>query len=82
MNNTYSFFSQAYWCESLSEELDIWYDNVEHEPENGINWEFEWEAMDSLGNDLKSKMSDKEQAEVEKTIKDYLLTASSDRDYG
>ena len=68
----FSFFSQAYWCDSLSEELEIWYDNIEHEPENGINWEFEWEAIDENGKDRKDEMSAKEYNEVEKVIRDYI----------
>ena len=70
--NHFSFFSQTYWCDSLSEELEIWYDNIEHEPENGINWEFEWEAIDYNGKDRKDEMSAKEYNEVEKVIRDYI----------
>jgi hypothetical protein len=70
--NYFSFFSQTYWCDSLSEELEIWYDNIEHEPENGINWEFEWEAIDENGKDRKDDMSAKEYNEVEKVIRDYI----------
>ena len=80
--NHFSFFSQTYWCDSLSEELDIWYDNVENEPENGINWEFEWEALDDNGKDRKDEMSAKEYNEVEKTIRDYVSDpANRDDDY-
>ena len=68
----FSFFSQTYWCDSLSEELEIWYDNIEHEPENGINWEFEWEAINDNGKDRKDDMSAKEYNEVEKVIRDYI----------
>lgn len=70
--NHFSFFSQTYWCDSLSKELEIWYDNIEHEPENGINWEFEWEAIDENGKDRKDEMSAKEYNEVEKVIRDYI----------
>lgn len=78
----FSFFSQAYWCDSLSEELEIWYDNIEHEPENGINWEFEWEAIDENGKDRKDEMSAKEYNEVEKVIRDYISDpANRDDDY-
>ena len=70
--NTFSYFSETYWCDSLSEELEIWYDNIEHEPENGINWEFEWEALDDNGKDRKDDMSAKEYNEVEKVIRDYI----------
>jgi hypothetical protein len=70
--NTFSYFSETYWCDSLSEELEIWYDNIEHEPENGINWEFEWEALDDNGKDRKDDMSAKEYNEVEKAIRDYI----------
>ena len=80
--NHFSFFSQTYWCDSLSEELEIWYDNVENEPENGINWEFEWEALDDNGKDRKDEMSAKEYNEVEKTIRDYVSDpVNRDDDY-
>ena len=80
--NHFSFFSQAYWCDSLNEELEIWYDNVENEPENGINWEFEWEALDDNGKDRKDEMSAKEYNEVEKTIRDYVSDpVNRDDDY-
>ena len=80
--NHFSFFSQTYWCDSLGEELEIWYDNVEHEPENGINWEFEWEAIDSKGNDRKDDLSAKEYNEVEKVIIDYISDPNNrDNDY-
>lgn len=80
--NHFSFFSQTYWCDSLSEELEIWYDNIEHEPENGINWEFEWEALDDNGKDRKDEMSAKEYNEVEKVIRDYVSDpANRDDDY-
>ena len=80
--NHFSFFSQTYWCDSLSEELEIWYDNIEHEPENGINWEFEWEAIDSKGKDRKDDLSAKEYNEVEKVIIDYISDPNNrDDDY-
>ena len=80
--NHFSFFSQTYWCDSLSEELEIWYDNIEHEPENGINWEFEWEAIDDNGKDRKDDMSTKEYNDVEKVIRDYISDpVNRDDDY-
>ena len=80
--NTFNFFSQTYWSDSLSEELDIWYDNVEHEPESGINWEFEWEALDGNNKDRRYDMSDEEQYEVEKKIRDYISDPNNrDDDY-
>ena len=80
--NHFSFFSQTYWCDSLSEELEIWYDNIEHEPENGINWEFEWEALDEKGKDRKDDLSAKEYNEVEKVIIDYISDPNNrDDDY-
>ena len=65
-------YSETYWCESLSQELEIWYDNVEHEPENGLFYQFDWEALDSQGTDIKDKMTEAEQREVRQGIKDTL----------
>jgi hypothetical protein len=80
--NTFNFFSQTYWSDSLSEELDIWYDNVEHEPENNIFYEFEWEALDGKNFDRKDEMPENEQYEIEKKIRDYLFDPKNrDDDY-
>lgn len=80
--NTYGYFSEKYCSESLMEELEIWYDNIEHEPENGINWEFEWEALDENGKDRKDDLSAKEHNEIEKKIRDYLSDPNNrDNDY-
>ena len=78
--NTFTFFSQNYWSDTLSEGLDIWYDNIEHEPENGINWEFEWEALDGENKDRRHDMSDAEQYEVEKKIRDYISDPNNRND--
>lgn len=67
-----SYFSETYCCLSLMEELEIWYDNIEHEPENGLFYQFDWEALDSQGNDRKDDMTEAEQKEVCKGIKDTL----------
>ena len=78
----FSEFFYAFFSQSLGEELEIWYDNIEHEPENGINWEFEWEAIDSKGNDRKDDLSAKEYNEVEKVIRDYISDPNNrDDDY-
>ena len=78
--NTFGYFSETYWSQALSEDLEIWYDNIEHEPENGINWEFEWEALDSNGKDRKDDMPYREYNEVEKVIRDYISDPVN-RDY-
>ena len=70
--NEFSFYSQTYWSESLSKELEIWYGNVENEPENGIDWEFNWEALDTFGKDHKDDLTNAECSEIEKEIYKYL----------
>lgn len=67
-----SEFHQTYWSNHLNEELEIWFDNVEHEPENGIFYEFEWEALDSENKDRKDNLSAAEHNEIVKEIKNYL----------
>jgi len=67
-----SEFHQTYWSNHLSEELEIWFDNVEHEPENGIYYEFEWEALDSENKDRKDGLSAAEHNEIVEEIKNYL----------
>jgi hypothetical protein len=78
--NEFSFYSQTYWSESLNKELEIWYGNVEHEPENGIEFEFEWEALDTFGKDHKDDLTDAEHKEIEKEIYNYLFERLSKND--
>ena len=77
----YFFFSQTFWSDNLGMDLAIWYDNVEHEPENGIFYEFEWEALDENEVDHKDQLSDQEQREIEKEIRNYLSTSRVDDDF-
>jgi hypothetical protein len=69
---SFNDFSEEFYSEALSEELEIWFGNIEHEPENGIFYEFEWEALDSTGKDRKDDMPESEQAKVEQAIVNYL----------
>jgi hypothetical protein len=78
--NEFSFYSQTYWSESLNDELEIWYGNLEHEPENGIEFEFEWEALDAHGKNHKDDLTDAECKEIEKEIYKYLSERLSKND--
>lgn len=75
------YFSEVFYSETAEIDLDIFYGDVEHEPENGIFFEFNWEALDESGRDCKDEMSDKEHAKVEKKIRDYLKSLPSLADY-
>jgi hypothetical protein len=68
----FSEFFYAFFSQSLNEELEIWFDNVEHEPENGIFYEFEWEAVDEKNKDRKNDLSVAEHNEIVDQLKNYL----------
>lgn len=74
----YYYFSEIFYSETVETDLDIFYGDVEHEPENGIFYEFNWEALDKSGKDRKDEMSGKEQNEVRKIIIEKLKNSLDD----
>jgi len=63
---------ENYFCESLCEYLEIIVTYVEHEPENGVFYESEWEANDEHGKNRKDDMTRPEIDECEALIYKYL----------
>jgi hypothetical protein len=61
-------FLGMYWSESLETELEIRYTFVDYDPSVGVGIEFEWEALDENGKDVRDDLTSEEQAEIENMI--------------
>jgi len=44
-------FADTYYSENLEDEVEIWYDITDYDPSVGLDYEFEFEALDSEGKD-------------------------------
>ena len=66
--NTFVNFCTVYYSEKLEESLEIWYDVTDYDPSVGVDWEFEWEALDEDGKDRKDDISAEEHTECEQLI--------------
>lgn len=61
-------YLDMYWSESLETELEIRYTFVDYDPSVGLGIEFEWEALDENGKDVRDDLTSEEQDELEKLI--------------
>lgn len=66
--NTYSAFCTVYYSKTLEMDLEIWYDVTDYDPSVGVDWEFEWEALDESGKDRKNDLTAKEHSECDRLI--------------
>jgi len=66
--NTFVTFCTVYYSEKLKMDLEIWYDVTDYDPSVGVDYEFEWEALDEDGKDRKDDISADEHTECERRI--------------
>ena len=66
--NTFATFCTVYYSEQLEMDLEIWYDVTDHDPSVGVDWEFEWEALDEDGKDRTYDISAEEHTACEQLI--------------
>ena len=66
--NTFVTFCTVYYSEKLEMDLEIWYDITDYDPSVGVDYEFEWEALDKDGKDRKDDISADEHTECEHLI--------------
>ena len=64
----YHQFCDTYFSDAVEQELEIYYEITDYEPESGIDWEFEWEALDEEGKDRRADMTNEEQEACERLI--------------
>ena len=61
-------YLQMYWSETLEEELDIRFTLVDYDPSVGVDYEFEWEALDEAGKDRCDDLEENEWDEIDRMI--------------
>jgi hypothetical protein len=57
-----------YWSDTLEEELEIRFTFVDYDPSVGLDYEYEWEALDEAGRDRSHDISQTEWLEIERMI--------------
>ena len=57
-----------YWSETLEEELYISFTLVDYDPSVGVDYEFEWEALDEAGKDRCDDLQENEWDEIDRLI--------------
>jgi len=71
--NTFATFCTVYYSEQLEMELEVWYDITDYDPSVGVDYEFEWEALDKDGKDRKDDISAEEHTECEHLIYEDII---------
>lgn len=61
-------FFEMYWSDTLEEELEIRFTFVDYDPSVGVDYEFEWEALDEAGKDRAEDLQQTERNEIERKI--------------
>ena len=64
----YTTFCDIYYSEALEQELAIYYDVTDYDPSVGVDWEFEWDALDENDKDRRDNLPTKEYEECERLI--------------
>lgn len=61
-------FFDIYYSDTLEEDLEIRFTFVDYDPSVGLDYEFEWEALDENGRDRSSDLEQTERWEIERLI--------------
>lgn len=61
-------FYGCYYSKTLDYELSLWFTVTDHDESVGVYYEFEWDALDENGKDLKDDMPIKERDDCERII--------------
>lgn len=65
---TYDTFCTVYYSKKLELDLEIWYEITDYDPSVGVDWQFDWEALDEDGKDRSDDLSAAEHAECQQLI--------------
>jgi hypothetical protein len=68
----FTTFCDTYFCEDLEEELEIWYDITDYDPSVGVDYEFEFEALDSKGKDRYDDLNGDDEDAIYKLVKQHI----------
>ena len=68
----FTTFCDTYFCEDLEEKLEIWYDITDYDPSVGVDYEFEFEALDSEGKDRHDDLNGDDEDAIYKLVKQHI----------
>ena len=70
--SVYHTFCETFYSDELALELDIWYDITDYDPSVGVDYEFEWEALDENGKDHHDDLTGDEEYAIERLIRKHI----------
>jgi hypothetical protein len=73
-------FADTYYSENLEDEVEIWYDITDYDPSVGVDYEFEFEALDSEGKDRYADLTGDEEDAISKIIRKHIRESASEYD--
>jgi hypothetical protein len=73
-------FADTYYSENLEDEVEIWYDITDYDPSVGVDYEFEFEALDSEGKDRFMDLTGDEEDAISKIIRKHIRDSVSEYD--
>jgi hypothetical protein len=73
-------FADTYYSENLEDEVEIWYVITDYDPSVGVDYEFEFEALDSEGKDRHDDLTGDEEDAISKIIRKHIRESVSEYD--
>jgi len=61
-------FCEVVYSSKLELDLEIWYDITDYDPSVGVDYEFEWEALDEKNKDRSDELSGHEEDFISKMV--------------
>ena len=74
-------YFDMYWSDTLEEELELRFTLTDHDPSVGVDYEFEYEALDEEGKDRADDLQQSERWEIERKIYKYIKDNIDKADY-
>jgi len=69
---TMNTFCDHYYSDDLEDGLEIWYLITDYDPDVGVDYEFEFEALDSEGKDRHDDLSGHDENAISKLIRKHI----------
>jgi hypothetical protein len=74
-------YFDLYWSDTLEEELELRFTFTDYDPSVGVDYEFEYEALDEAGKDRVEDLQQAERDEIERKIYKYIRDNIDKEDY-
>ena len=74
-------YFDLYWSDTLEEELELRFTLTDYDPSVGVDYEFDYEALDEAGKDRADDLQQTERDEIERKIYKYIKDNIDKEDY-